>query len=38
MYVSAKTIPVETIQGIRGGGMRERSGGQELKYDIFDVL
>jgi hypothetical protein len=28
-------IPAKTISGIRGGGMRERSGGREFKYDIF---
>jgi hypothetical protein len=31
MYVNAKMIPVETIPGIRGGGMRENSGGVEFK-------
>jgi hypothetical protein len=25
MYVNAKLIPIETIAGIRGGGMGERS-------------
>jgi hypothetical protein len=38
MYVNAKMIPVETIPGIRGGEMGERSGGGEFKYDIFDTL
>jgi hypothetical protein len=27
MYVDAKMVPVETVPGIRGGGMGERSGG-----------
>jgi hypothetical protein len=31
-------IPVETVPGIRRGGMKEISGGGELKYDIFDTL
>jgi hypothetical protein len=31
-------IPVETVSGIRGGGMKESSGGGEFKYDIFDTL
>jgi hypothetical protein len=31
-------IPVETVLGIRGGGMKENSGGGEFKYDIFDAL
>jgi hypothetical protein len=38
MYVNAKTIPVETVPGIRGEGMGERNGGRESKYDIFDTL
>jgi hypothetical protein len=31
-------IPVETIPGIRGEGMRERSGRDEFKYYILDTL
>jgi hypothetical protein len=31
-------IPVETVPGIGGGGMKESSGGDEFKYDIFDTL
>jgi hypothetical protein len=31
-------IPVETISGIRGGGIKEGGGGGEFKYDILDVL
>jgi hypothetical protein len=34
MYVNAKMIPVETVPGIRGVGMKESSGGGEFKYDI----
>jgi hypothetical protein len=29
--------PVETVPGIRGGE-KDRSGGGEFKYDIFDTL
>jgi hypothetical protein len=38
MYVNAKMIPVKTVSGIRGGVMKESSGGGEFKYDIFDTL
>jgi hypothetical protein len=38
MYVNVKIIPVETVPGIRGGGMKESNGGGEFKYDIFDTL
>jgi hypothetical protein len=31
-------IPVETVSGIRGGRMKESSGGDEFKYDLFDTL
>jgi hypothetical protein len=31
-------IPVETIPGIGGGGIKENSGGGEFKHDIFDIL
>jgi hypothetical protein len=31
MYVTAKMIPVETVPGIRVGGMRGRSGGREIQ-------
>jgi hypothetical protein len=37
-FKNAEMIPVETVPGIRGGGMRESSGGGESKYDIFDKL
>jgi hypothetical protein len=30
MYVNAKMIPVETIPGIRGWGIRERGRGNEF--------
>jgi hypothetical protein len=36
--VSAKMIPVETVPGIRGWGMKEISGGGKFKNDIFDTL
>jgi hypothetical protein len=36
MYVNAKMIPVETVPGTGGGGMKESSAGGEFKYDIFD--
>jgi hypothetical protein len=38
MYVNAKVIPVKTTAGIRGGGIKESSGGGEFKYDTFDTL
>jgi hypothetical protein len=38
MYVNAKMIPIETVPGIREGGMKENSRGGEFKYDIFDTL
>jgi hypothetical protein len=38
VYLNAKTIPLETIPGIRGGGMKESSGEGEFKYDISDTL
>jgi hypothetical protein len=31
-------IPVETVPGIRGGGMKESTRGGEFKYDVFDTL
>jgi hypothetical protein len=30
-------IPVETVPGVRGGGMKESNGGGEFKYDILDA-
>jgi hypothetical protein len=38
MYVNAKMMPVETVPGIRGGGMKESSGGGDFKYDRSDTL
>jgi hypothetical protein len=38
MYVNAKMMPVETIPGIRGVGVKESSRRDELKFDIFDTL
>jgi hypothetical protein len=38
MQVNENRIYVETVPGIRGGGMKESSGGDEFKYDIFDTL
>jgi hypothetical protein len=32
MYVNAKMIPVETIPGLGGRGMKESGGGGELIY------
>jgi hypothetical protein len=31
-------IPVETIPGMEGVGIKESSGGSKFKYDIFDML
>jgi hypothetical protein len=38
MYANAKVLSVETVPGIRGRRMKESSGGDEFKYDIFDSL
>jgi hypothetical protein len=38
MYGNTKMIPVETILGIRRGGMKESGGGGEFNYEIFDTL
>jgi hypothetical protein len=38
IYVNGKMRPVETIHGMEGGGMKERRGGGESRYDIFDAL
>jgi hypothetical protein len=35
MYVNAKRKPVETVPGIRGEGMGERSGGGGFQYDVL---
>jgi hypothetical protein len=31
-------LPVETVPGIRGRGMKDSSKADEFKYDIFDIL
>jgi hypothetical protein len=31
-------IPVQTIPGMGGEGIKENGGGGEFKYDIFDIL
>jgi hypothetical protein len=36
--IYAKMIPVETIPGMVWEGIKERCGGGEFKYDIFDTL
>jgi hypothetical protein len=38
MEVNAKMIPIETIPGMGGGGMKESSGRGEFKHDIFDTV
>jgi hypothetical protein len=38
VYANAKMIPLETVPGIKGGGIKERGGVGEFKYDIFDTL
>jgi hypothetical protein len=38
MYVNEKLIPVETIPGMRVGGLKENDEGGEFKYDIFAIL
>jgi hypothetical protein len=37
MYVNGKVILIETIPGMGGGGIKEKGGGSEFKYDIFDI-
>jgi hypothetical protein len=37
MCVNGKMIPIETIPGIRGGGIKENDKGGEFKYDIFNI-
>jgi hypothetical protein len=36
--MKCKMIPVKTVPGVKGGGMKESSGGCEFKYDIFGTL
>jgi hypothetical protein len=38
MYADAKMIPVEMVPEIKGWETGHRSGGWEVKYDIFDAL
>jgi hypothetical protein len=38
MHVTAQIIPIETVPGIRGGGIKGRRGRGEFKYDIVDTL
>jgi hypothetical protein len=39
MYtVNVKMIPVETIPGMGGGGIKENEGRSEFRYGIFDIL
>jgi hypothetical protein len=38
MCVHEKMTSVETIPGVRGGGIKESCGGDEFKYDIFYIL
>jgi hypothetical protein len=38
MYVNGKMIPVETVSGMWGRGIKENGGSGEFKYDIFNIL
>jgi hypothetical protein len=38
MYENGKMRLVETVPGIGGGVIKEKDGGGEFKYDIFDTL
>jgi hypothetical protein len=38
MYVNGKMIPVETVSGIRGWGIKENGGVGELECDILQEL
>jgi hypothetical protein len=38
VYVNGKMIPVETVPGMGGGGIKENGRGGEFKYDISDIL
>jgi hypothetical protein len=38
MCVNGKMKPVETLTGIGGRRIKESDGGDEFKYDIFDIL
>jgi hypothetical protein len=38
MYANEKMILVETVPRIGVEGIKEKGGGSEFKYDIFDLL
>jgi hypothetical protein len=38
MYVNAKMIPIETVPGIGGEGIKQSGGGGKFKFDIFATL
>jgi hypothetical protein len=38
MYTYVCKIPVETVLGIRGEGMKESSGGGEFKYNMLNTF
>jgi hypothetical protein len=38
MYVSGMMSLVETIPGMRVGGIKKNDGEGKFKYDIFDIL
>jgi hypothetical protein len=38
MYVNGKMRTVETIPGMREGGIKKNDGGGEFKCDILDIL
>jgi hypothetical protein len=38
MYINGEMRPVKTFPGMGEGGIKENDGGDEFKYDIFDIL
>jgi hypothetical protein len=38
MYGNAKMVLTETVPGMGEGGIKEKDGGGECNYDIFDTL
>jgi hypothetical protein len=38
MYVNGKMRPVETIPEMGDAAVKEKGGGSEFKYYIFDIL
>jgi hypothetical protein len=38
MYVNGKMMPVETVLGVRVGGIKENGRGGEFKYERFHTL